>query len=99
VVKVFCNKCFTVTETERVGFRESCESCDEDLHVCLNCEFYDEGSYNECKEVGADRITVKDRSNLCDFFSPKGSSSSGDAQKKSDLLAQAEALFSKKPSD
>jgi len=100
VERVVCYKCSNVTESEKIGFRQSCAHCYEDLHICYNCQFYDAGSYNECKEVSAERITVKDRSNLCDFFSPK--SAEGDAQKrdqKADLLAQAEALFKKKPGE
>lgn len=91
---VICHKCETKTQAERIGFREDCDNCGEDLHVCYNCQFYDEGSYNECREPSADRVTDKDRSNLCDFFSPKGSNLDKKEDKK-DLLAQAEALFSK----
>lgn len=98
--KVRCYNCSSVTEAETIGFRQNCESCHEDLHICLNCSFYDENSYNECREPVAERITVKDRSNLCDFFSPNHDSSASSAsEKKADLLAQAEALFSKKPSE
>jgi hypothetical protein len=100
VEKVVCYKCSAVTESEKIGFRQSCDNCSEDLHVCYNCEFYDENSYNECKEVSAERITVKDRSNLCDFFSPKSQETGAQkVDKKADLLAQAEALFKKKPGE
>ena len=95
--KVQCYKCNVITEAEKIGFRQSCDNCYEDLHICLNCVFYDENVYNECKEVSAERITVKDRSNLCDFFSPKsGDPSAQKTDPKADLLAQAEALFKKK---
>lgn len=89
---VSCFSCKTITETERVGFREECEKCGADLHVCKNCEFYDETAYNECKEPSADRIVEKERSNLCDFFSPSGTAG-GSENKKDDLMAAAEALF------
>jgi len=64
------------------------------MHVCLNCKFYDQQSYNECREPAADRIQVKDRSNLCEFFQAKseGQSGSGGSEKE-DLLKAAEALF------
>jgi len=100
VDKVVCYKCSTLTEAEKIGFRQSCDRCSEDLHICYNCSFYDENSYNECKEVSAERITVKDRSNLCDFFSPKSKESDrAKSDPGADLLAKAEALFSKKPSE
>jgi len=89
-----CFKCKAKTQSERIGFRVECNECGEDLHVCYNCEFYSESSYNECREPGADRVKDKDRSNLCDFFSPS-SQGAVEASKKEDLLAQAEALFKK----
>jgi RIO-like serine/threonine protein kinase len=79
-----------------VGFRECCDGCGEDLHVCLNCIFYDEAVYNECKETSADRIVTKDRSNLCDYFKPSSESSKDqEKDKAAQLLAEAEALFKK----
>jgi len=92
-----CHKCSHITKIDSgVGFRESCEACGEDLHVCLNCSFYDEAVYNECKETSADRITAKDRSNLCDYFRPSSESLKGQEEDKAArLLAEAEALFKK----
>ncbi|MCB0321860.1 MAG: hypothetical protein KDD60_13120 [Bdellovibrionales bacterium] len=51
-----------------VGRRETCPSCDGDLHCCLQCEFFDRSAYNECREPQADRVLDKDRSNHCDYF-------------------------------
>ncbi len=92
-VEVKCFSCNDVSVHERVGFRAEC-ICGEDLHVCLNCRFYDETSYNECKEPTADRIKTKDRSNLCEFFEASTGGGS-DSKKNDDLLAAAEALFKK----
>jgi hypothetical protein len=39
-----------------------------DLHCCLNCSFYDIGTYNDCREPQAERVLDKSRSNFCDFF-------------------------------
>ncbi len=37
-----CFKCGTELKfVDRVGRREECETCGEDVHVCRNCEFYD----------------------------------------------------------
>ena len=78
---------------DRVGFREECEQCSADLHVCKNCRFYDESAYNECRESSADVVREKERANYCDYFEPgEGSYKSSN---KDDLLAQAEALFMK----
>lgn len=79
--------------SDEVGRRDECETCGADLHCCKNCRFYDSTAYNECKEVQADVVQVKDRSNFCDYFQ-LGQGSNGEDNKK-DLLAAAEALFKK----
>lgn len=93
--KFSCFKCNTVHELERVGFRMECDTCSEDLHVCKNCEFYDESSYNECREPNADRILEKERSNLCEFFAVKSPDGKSKTVEKTDLMNAAEALFKK----
>ncbi len=55
-----------------IGRTATCDSCDSDVRVCLNCQFYDPNSYNECSEPMAERIVEKDRSNFCDYFSLSG---------------------------
>jgi hypothetical protein len=91
---VVCFKCNTVnTASSSFGRRDECTQCHSDLHSCLNCIHYDQGSYNECKEPSADYVKEKDRANFCDYFSP--SDKSKNANKKDDLLAAAEALFKK----
>jgi NMD protein affecting ribosome stability and mRNA decay len=45
-----------------------CPSCDKDLKVCLNCEFYSPGSHWECRESIGERVAEKDKANFCDFF-------------------------------
>ena len=89
---VICFACETPNEvTDRVGRREGCSKCMADLHACKNCDFYDTSSYNECREVSADRVPEKETGNFCDFFKPgSGSHKKNDS---ADLLARAEALF------
>lgn len=90
--KVLCFSCKKITESEHIGFRQDCEHCGADLHICLNCNFYDEKSYNECRETSADRIKIKDRSNLCEYFEAKSDEKAAQSEKDK-LLAAAEALF------
>ena len=95
MIKVQCFSCGTVNElADRVGRRDECEKCMADLHACKNCRFYDPGAYNECKESSADVVREKEESNFCDYFEPGDGTFQKD--QKADLLAQAEALFSKK---
>lgn len=51
-----------------VGRQEQCPFCGTDLHVCLNCVFYERGVYNDCREGQAERVLDKSRSNFCDYF-------------------------------
>ena len=53
---------------ERVGFRDTCEKCDSDLHVCLNCVHYDSNAYNQCREPNAEWVSERERANRCDYF-------------------------------
>jgi hypothetical protein len=97
-IEVSCFSCQASLEfVDRVGFRAECEKCGEDVHVCRNCTHYDPKAYNECRESSADMIREKNRSNYCDYFSPRSGGTS-EAQKKLDLLSAAEALFKKKDS-
>jgi hypothetical protein len=64
-----CHRCKKeMIVDEKVGRREFCPSCRADLHGCLNCQLYDPGSYNQCREAQAERVLEKDRSNFCEYF-------------------------------
>ena len=94
-VVVICFSCGTKNEkVDRVGRRDECSRCMADLHVCKNCDFYDESAYNECREVSAEVVLKKESGNFCDFFRP--GSGSHKKYNQQDLLAQAEALFKQK---
>lgn len=92
-------KCFECGESlsfeESVSRRDECTRCGADVRVCKNCQFYDPKVYNECKETNADPVREKERSTLCDYFSPRFDGSSKGTSR-DDLLAAAEALFKKK---
>lgn len=77
---------------------DTCPRCGRDIRCCKNCAFYDPSAYNECREVMAERIVEKERSNFCDYFRPKGDSSAqpGENDKVKDAKAKLEALFKKK---
>ena len=64
--------CFSCGEqldsVDKPGRADTCAVCDADVHCCKNCEFYEPGSYNECRESQAERVLEKDRSNFCDYF-------------------------------
>ena len=90
---IFCNK---ETDFEhRVSRNDVCPSCGRDLHCCLQCKYYDQGAYNECKEVLAERVVDKEKANLCEYFVLKGTKH--EVQGRSAEAKQAlEDLFKKK---
>jgi len=83
-----CSHCEkTLTLDRKITRRETCPSCGWDLHVCLNCRFFDLGVYNQCREPQAERVLDKERSNFCDYFvyreeSTTGAHTGGAARKK-----------------
>ena len=91
---IICLQCHTKNIHESPAFRASCEKCSQDLHTCKHCSFYDANAYNECREPSAERVSDKEKNNLCEYFKPLKTPHS--SEKKEDLLQQAEALFKKK---
>ena len=89
----FCSK--EIKPVGRVARNDACPHCGRDLHCCLQCKFYDSGSYNECKEVLAERTVDKERANICEFFVLKGSKEV-ESGKKATAKKALEDLFKKK---
>jgi hypothetical protein len=79
---------------DKISFRDECDFCGNDLHVCKCCEFYDTKAYNECHEPSADVVKDKERSNYCEYYQP--SNKTGAKDKRDELLSAAEALFKKR---
>ena len=76
-----CHACQTeipLGTGESIGFRDDCDRCHGDLHVCLNCAHHDASAYNECRESNAERVLDKDRANRCDYFRPGSRVGEGD---------------------
>ena len=92
---VFCFNCHKKNSSQsKIGFRDECMHCRNDLHICKNCEFYDKRVYNECRETSAEVVREKERSNFCDFFSP-GNGGNSVNDEKSRMIAAADSLFKK----
>ncbi len=91
-----CAFCSEEIEFEgRVSRNDTCPHCGRDFHCCLQCKFYDPGSYNECKEVSAERIVNKEKDSFCDYFILKGAKES-EFGKKAIAKQALEDLFKKK---
>ena len=91
-----CWSCGKAIQANLYHRQDRCDHCDQDTHVCKNCEFYDRAYNNECRESSADRVVEKERSNFCDFFKPSDRAGGVNGKTKNDLKAAAEALFKKK---
>jgi hypothetical protein len=63
-----CNAVVELAAGERIGFRDACEKCNSDLHVCLNCIHHDSSAYNQCREPNAEWVSERERANRCDYF-------------------------------
>lgn len=70
--EVICSECQTPALFDgHLPFREECERCSADLHICLTCRFHDRFAADECRETSADPVARKDRRNLCEYWKPK----------------------------
>ena len=90
-----CNASIELGGGTRVGFRDSCEGCAADLHVCLNCAHHDPAAYNECHESSAERVGDRDRANRCEYFRPSEASTSEGTPPTAAPRAALDALFKK----
>ncbi|HOG11691.1 MAG: hypothetical protein PHW80_08500 [Smithellaceae bacterium] len=83
-----------IPEGEPAGRQAQCPFCGADLHICLNCVFYEPGIYNDCRESQAERVVEKSRSNFCDYFQYRtGAAKPG--RRPADLQEKLGALFKK----
>ena len=65
-MKVACSACRIVLEfPERVGFRDTCPSCDAYLHSCVNCDFR---VNSRCTEPSAEKVRDPEGINFCDWY-------------------------------
>ncbi len=64
-----CALCKTNVPDGKIMFRDECDHCGGDLHICLNCSFYDPNASKQCREPAIpEAVTDKERKNLCEYF-------------------------------
>ena len=77
-----------------VGFRDVCDACGRDLHVCLNCAHHAPSAYNACRESSAERVLDAERGNRCDYFRPADGDAASDAEdERAKARSALDALF------
>lgn len=95
--KHFCQKCRNELVFEvKMGRRDVCPHCGADLHVCKNCEHWDPGAHNQCREKIAEHIPDREKANFCSFFAFKNGEAADD-RAQLDAKAKLAALFAPKP--
>ena len=72
-----CFSCGNEIDFNRIKMQrtDTCPHCSADLHVCKNCEHWDPGSPNECREHVKEYIADRERTNHCTVFTFKDSPS------------------------
>ena len=92
MLAIVCHHCGEKGEyTPPISRRTECLSCQSDVRVCMNCRFYDETSYHECRESQASWVKEKEQGNFCSYFIGLGESTSINVTDGS--MDKLEALF------
>ena len=94
----FCWSCgneqiFEVKVGVKVGRRDTCPHCGNDLHVCKNCQQYDPSVHNQCREPEAAFIRERTEANFCTHFDFKDADSFQQDTGVQNAKAKLEALF------
>ena len=89
---MICAHCCKEISETKIHIRDECPACGRDLHICLNCEFYDRNAYRQCRETIKEPVQDKEKANFCDFFraSETGLAQAGE---ESDAFKKLDDLF------
>ena len=90
-----CNVATHRAAGERVGFRDTCDDCGADLHVCRNCTLHDIGAQNECREPNAEWVRDRERANHCEYFTPSDRGGGEAAAAAAAARSRLDSLFKK----
>lgn len=92
-----CALCGKAVDVGRdMSRRETCRSCGNDLHICLNCRFYSETAHNKCIETKAGHQRDRDKANFCDYFQYREVAAEGEggaADAKEEAMRKLDDLF------
>ncbi|MBW2262298.1 MAG: hypothetical protein JRG91_10030 [Deltaproteobacteria bacterium] len=88
-----CHKCKQELEFEvKMQRTDTCPHCGADLHVCMNCEFWDPGERNQCREHISEYVPDRERTNYCTFFTFLSGDPEAAADKEG-IKAKLDSLF------
>jgi hypothetical protein len=91
----YCHHCGSSLEfIDKVFRNDTCKDCGSDVLCCLNCAEYSESAPNQCREPQAEKVSVKDRRNFCDYFNLReGKASSATRDKAAAAKKKLDDLF------
>lgn len=92
-VCALCSK--EVTIDKFFSRKSTCPLCGADLHICLNCTFYEETAHNKCREPKAEFQRTREKANFCDYFRYSDASGSSSGRDKEEALKKLNDLFRK----
>jgi hypothetical protein len=93
---IACYRCGASLATLSLPFsrQDECPACQNYLHVCKMCVFFDPRVPRQCREDGADDVRDKDRLNFCDWYEPSEAAfDAASKQEEDEARAAAEDLF------
>ena len=74
--------------------RETCPSCEAEIHVCRMCVHFDRTVAKSCREPIAEEVRDKERANFCDYLELKSAAHDEAANAASkEARSELEALF------
>ena len=92
-----CHRCgYDLEVKQKIGRQDMCPKCGEALHCCLNCRFFDEDAYHQCRETEAEWVSDKSAANFCDYFEPGDSGRSRTVDTSAEARKKLDELFGNK---
>lgn len=74
--------------------QDECPTCENYLHVCRMCVYFDPQVPKQCREDDAEEVLEKERANFCDWFKPAADAFDGRrAQQEARAKSALAALF------
>ena len=73
---MICKNCGHRYDGRTVGFKTTCEKCNEYLHTCCNCDLYDPQA-DRCRSLTTEAIGDRKANNYCEEFVPNIDSEPG----------------------
>jgi hypothetical protein len=91
----YCHKCSEELDLfTKIARTDTCDHCKADLHCCKNCEFYEPGANNDCREPMMHEPD-KEKANFCASFGMTKKKPATQTSR-NDVKAKFDALFKKK---